>query len=48
MISRRVEHQVLEEMSKTGFADFLVLGAHVIPDIDGDYGRLVIFMHDQS
>ena len=43
-----VEHQVLEQMSETGAARPLVLGADVIPDIHRDDRRLVILMDDQG
>ena len=42
-----VEHQVLEEMREPGASRLLVLGAHVVPDVHGNNGRLVVFVHEQ-
>ena len=42
-----VEHQVLEEVRETGLAGLLVLRTDVVPDVDGDDGRLGVLMDDQ-
>ncbi len=42
-----VEHQVLEQMREAGPAGPLVLGAHVVPDVHGHDGRLVVLVHQQ-
>ena len=42
-----VEHQVFEQVGEAGLAGFLVLRADVVPDVDGNDRRLVVFMHDQ-
>src|SRR6185436_6294847 len=36
-----------EEMREAGAAYFLVLAAHVVPDVDGDHRRLVVLVHDE-
>ena len=43
-----VEHQVLKQMSKSGFADLLVLRAHVVPDVYRHDRRLVILVDDEG
>ena len=42
------EHQMLEQVRKPGLPGPLVLGAYVVPDIDGDDGCLVVFVNDQA
>ncbi len=42
------EHEVLKKMGKAGFPGLLILRADVIPDIDGDDGRLVILVNQNS
>ena len=42
------EHQVLEEMGETGVAGFFVLGADMIPGVDGDDGGLVVFVDEDG
>jgi hypothetical protein len=37
---------MFEEMREAGAAGALVLGADVIPDVDGDHRQLVIFVND--
>ena len=39
---RPFKHQVFEQVGKTGPSRDLVLGAHVVPDLNVDHGRLVI------
>ncbi len=46
VVLRSFEHQVLEEMRKTGAARTLVLGPDVIPDVEGDDRDVVILMND--
>ncbi len=48
MVFAAAEHEVLEEMGEAGLAGALVLGAHVVPDIDRDDGRLVVLVDDQG
>ncbi len=43
-----VEHQVLEEVGEAGLAGLLVLRADVVPDVEGDDGRLVVLVDDQG
>ena len=43
-----IEHQVFEQMGKTGLAGFLVFGTDVIPHINGHDGGLVVLIHQQS
>ncbi len=43
-----VEHQMLEEVGETGTPGFLVLRAHMVPDVHCDDGCLVILMDDQG
>jgi hypothetical protein len=42
------EHDVLEQMSESGFTDFLVLGADVIPHVDRNDWSLVVFMNENG
>jgi hypothetical protein len=42
------EHQVLEQVRKTGLPGLLVLRAHVIPDVEGHDGGFVILVNDQG
>ncbi len=42
-----LEHQVLEEVGEPGPARLLVLGADVVPDVDGDDGGLVVLVDHQ-
>ena len=39
---------MLEQVGEPGLAEFLVLRADVVPDVDGDDGRLAVFMNDQG
>ena len=48
MVLRAVEHQVFEQMGEPGLAGHLVLGAHVVPEVGGDDGRLVVFVNDDT
>ncbi len=48
MVLAAAEHEVLEEMGEAGLAGALVLGAHVVPDVDGDDGRLVVLVDDEG
>ena len=43
---RALEHQVLEEVREAGTAGHLVLGADVVPDVDGDDRQRVIFVDE--
>ena len=43
---RSFEHQVLEQMREAGVARPLVLGADVIPDVDGDDRAGVILVDE--
>ncbi len=43
-----VEHQVLEEVGEPRPAGLLVLRADVVPDVEGDDGRLVVLVDDQG
>jgi hypothetical protein len=43
-----VEHQMFEQVCETGFPAFLVFGANVIPDIDRDNRRFVVFVDNQA
>lgn len=47
-VFRTVEHQVLEQVCKSGFAGQLIFGTHVIPDIHRYNRSLVIFMNNQA
>ena len=42
------KHQVFEQMCEPGFAGLLILGANVVPEVDGHDRRLMVLMHDQS
>ena len=42
-----VEHQMLEQMREPRAAGLLILGTHVVPDVHGDDGRLVVLVHQQ-
>src|SRR6266513_1345550 len=42
-----VEHQVLEQMREPRAPGPLVLGAHMVPDVDGDDRRLVVLVDEQ-
>ena len=42
-VRRPIKHQVFEQVRKTGPSRGLVLGAHVVPDLNVDHGRLVVF-----
>ncbi len=42
-----VEHQVFKQVREAGFAGLLVLGADVVPDVDGDDRRLVVLVDNQ-
>ena len=48
MVLAAAEHEVLEEMGEAGLAGALVLGADVVPDVDGDDGRFVVLVDDQG
>ena len=41
------EHQVLEQVRKTGLPGLLVLRAHVIPHVHRDDGGLMVFVNHQ-
>ena len=41
-----LEHEVLEEVGEPGLAGLLVLGAHVVPEIDGHHGCHPVGGHD--
>ena len=43
-MQRPLKHHVLEEVSEPCSPRHFVLRAYVIPDVDGHYGRRVIFM----
>src|SRR5690606_14332709 len=43
-----VEHQVFEEVRKTGLAQRLMLGAHVVPYRHGHDGRLAVRVHQHA
>ena len=43
-----VEHEMFKQVGKAASARTLVLGADVIPDIDGHDGHLVILVNNQS
>ena len=43
-----VEHQVLEQVRETGLAGVFVSRTDVIPERDGDDGRLAVFVDDDS
>ena len=47
-IFRAVEHQMFEQMGKSGLADRFMFGADVIPDGNADQRGLVIFMDNDS
>ena len=42
------EHEVFIEVSEAGLAEVLILGADVIPDVDGHDGRFVVFVNDDG
>ena len=46
IVLRTLEHHVFEEVGKAGPARPLVLGTDVIPDVDADDRRGVVFMQD--
>ena len=46
VVLRPFEHQVFEEVRKTGAPWLLVLRADVVPDVDGDDRAAVILVHD--
>ena len=41
------KHQVFEEMREARPPRLFVSAAYVVPQVDGDDGRLVVFVHDQ-
>jgi len=41
-VRRPVKHEVFEQVGKTGPSRDLVLGAHVVPDLNVDHGRLMV------
>ncbi len=43
-----LEHEVLEEVGEAGLAGLLVLGADVVPEVDGHDGRDVVGRHDDA
>ena len=45
-VLRALEHHVLEEMSEPRFAQLLVLGPDVIPEVDVNHRKLVILVED--
>ena len=45
-VLRALEHHVFEEVGEPGPARPLVLGTDVIPDVDADNGRRVVFVQD--
>src|SRR3546814_10299791 len=45
VILATLKHQMLEQMRKAGLSRLLVLGADVIPHVDGHDWRLVILVH---
>src|SRR5262249_54444735 len=48
VILRPLKHHVLEEMREASAPAPLVLRSDVIPDVDGDNRRSMIFMQDDS
>src|SRR5258708_21264697 len=42
------EHEMLEEVGKTGLARLLVFRADMIPEVDRDDGGLVVLMNDEG
>ena len=46
-VFRAVEHEVLEQVREAGLAELFVLRADVIPQVDRDDGRFVVFMDDE-
>ena len=48
VVLRPFEHQVLEQMREACPARMLVLGSHVIPDIDGNHRQPTIFVNDHA
>ena len=46
VVLRALEHHVFEEVGEPGPARPLVLGTDVIPDVDADDGRGVVFVQD--
>ena len=47
-VSAALEHDVLEEVREPGLARLLVLGADVVPDVDGDDRREVVLRDDEA
>ncbi len=47
-VRRALEHHVLEQVREAGLARHLVARADVIPDVDGDDGHGVIFLHQDG
>src|SRR3546814_6496064 len=45
VILATLKHQMLEQMRETGLSRLFVLGADVIPHVDGHDRRLVILVH---
>jgi hypothetical protein len=41
-----LEHEVLEEVGEASLAGLLVLGADVVPEVDGHHGRHPVGSHD--
>ena len=41
------EHEMLEQVRKTGFARLFVFGPDMIPEVDRDNRRLVVLVYDQ-
>ncbi len=46
VVFRAAEHQMFEQMGKARPAGALVLGAHVVPEVDGHDGGLGVPVHD--
>ena len=46
-ILRTLEHQVLKQVGKAGAARDFIFGTDVVPDVDGDYRSLVVFVDNQ-
>ena len=47
-VRRALEHDVLEQVREAGLARDLVLGADVVPDVDGHDGREVVLGDDEA
>ena len=45
--SRTVEHQMFEKVGEAGFAGLFVLGADVVPDVDGHDRGFPVFVDNQ-